>query len=86
MLEDISNGLLLVYIGVMALLYSLGFLRWHGIWEVTRWWPLLLIATGLSVLSRRALPFSLALLILLVLATVLLYYLGSLSFACPGTV
>ncbi len=86
MLADISNGLLLVYLGIMALLYTLGFLHWHGMWQLNRWWPLLLVAAGLSVLTRRALPFSLALLILLVLVSILLFYLGGLYFVCPGTV
>jgi len=86
MREDISNGLLLVYLGVMAFLYTLGFLRWHGMWELTRWWPLLLVAAGLSILTRRALPFSLALLILLVLVSVILFYVGGLYLVCPGTV
>lgn len=51
------DGLMLVIIGAVLLLNSIGVLPWSiwlGIW---RFWPLLLIAAGLSLVLNRAVPF-----------------------------
>lgn len=52
------DGLLLVIIGAVLLMNSLGILPWsiwYGLW---RFWPLLLIIAGISLLFNRSIPFT----------------------------
>lgn len=52
------DGLLLIIIGAVLLTNSLGILPWsiwYGLW---RFWPVLLIIAGISLLLNRVIPFS----------------------------
>lgn len=44
------GGLILVVLGTVFLAENLGWISWREIWK---WWPVLLIALGLSMLFGR---------------------------------
>lgn len=61
-LERISGGLILILIGVAFLLNTLGHITWD-IWaSFGRFWPVFLIALGVSFLTGRRIPTGLAIL------------------------
>lgn len=63
------NGLTLVVIGAILLMNTVGYLPW-GVWDAAfTYWPVLVIALGLQVLtSKRRIPFlALAIVIMLIL-------------------
>lgn len=60
-------GLLLLYLGIVFLLQSLGIIPW-GLWHILwRFWPVLIIIAGLGILLRRLNPWFASLLILIIL-------------------
>jgi Domain of unknown function (DUF5668) len=46
----------LIGIGVVALLFNLGWLNWDEVGRLYRFWPLLLIALGIGIMFRGRLP------------------------------
>ncbi|MGE5560225.1 MAG: LiaI-LiaF-like domain-containing protein [Chloroflexota bacterium] len=66
------DGVLLVIIGAVLLLNSLGIIPW-GVWtSLWRFWPVLLILAGVSVMTHQRIPF----LALLIAALVVILVLG----------
>lgn len=64
-------GIFLVFLGVIFLLQTLNVLPW-GLWGILwRFWPVLLIITGLSILLHRFSPWLVGLLILAILGACL---------------
>ncbi|MBI4200806.1 MAG: hypothetical protein HY531_00780 [Chloroflexi bacterium] len=64
-------GLLLIAIGTVLLLQTLGVLPWGLWWELWRFWPVLLIIAGVAlILGTRAPLLTSAIVIVLVLGTV----------------
>jgi len=59
------SGLLLVLIGVVFFLINLGYGSWADIYEIGRFWPVLLIIIGLSFFGRGKIPRWIAWLILI---------------------
>ncbi len=60
-------GILLLYLGIVFLLQTLGVLPW-GLWaKLWQFWPVLLIIMGLGMLFRHHKPWLVGLLILVLL-------------------
>jgi len=65
------GGILLLFLGVVFLLQTLGVLPW-ALWEtLLRFWPALIIILGLSVLLRRYNVWLVSLLVIVILAACL---------------
>ncbi len=65
------GGIVLLFLGIVLLLQSLNVLRW-GLWETLwRFWPVLLIITGLSIVLHRYNVWLISLLILAILSACL---------------
>lgn len=63
-LRAVSNGLLLIFLGVVFLLLNYGVLNW-GFWRsFLDFWPVILIVIGAGLIFNRRIPISLAFLIL----------------------
>jgi hypothetical protein len=60
-------GIILVFLGVVLLLMTTGYLPWELWRTLWRFWPVLIIIAGLNILLRNLSPWLLSLLILLVL-------------------
>lgn len=58
-------GLLLVLAGIVLFLLNIGYGSWESIYELTKWWPLLLIIIGLGMFSRGKIPLWIAYLIII---------------------
>lgn len=52
----LSNGLLLVLLGVVLMLNTFGILSWTVWFNVLRYWPLLLVAAGVGIVFGRRIP------------------------------
>ncbi|MFN2224851.1 MAG: LiaI-LiaF-like domain-containing protein, partial [Anaerolineae bacterium] len=50
---DILGPVLLIAIGIILLLNTMGILEWSVWWRLIRLWPVLLIAAGLELLLGR---------------------------------
>lgn len=59
------TGLLLVLIGEIFFLINLGYGSWGNIYEISKYWPLLLILIGLAMFWRGSLPRVLAYLVII---------------------
>jgi hypothetical protein len=60
-------GIILVFLGVVLLLMTTGYLPWELWRTLWRFWPVLIIIAGLNILLRNLSPWLLSLLILLIL-------------------
>lgn len=61
------GGVILLFLGIVFLLQTLGVLPW-GLWgTLWRFWPVVLILVGLGIILRRFNPWLVSLLILAVL-------------------
>ena len=64
-------GIFLVFLGIVFLLQTLDILSW-GLWETLwRFWPALIIITGLDILLRRYNAWLVSLLVLVILGACL---------------
>lgn len=71
------DGLMLVVVGAILLLNSLGIIPW-GVWgSLGRFWPVLLILAGVSIVTHQRIPF-MALLVAALVAVV------AIAWAVPG--
>jgi len=60
-------GLILIFLGVVFLLQSIGVIPW-GLWHILwRFWPILIIIAGVAILLRRFGPCLASILILVLL-------------------
>lgn len=59
------TGLLLVLFGEIFFLINLGYGSWGNIYEISKYWPLLLILIGLAMFWRGSLPRALAYLVII---------------------
>jgi hypothetical protein len=76
-------GLLLLFLGIVFLLQSLGVIPW-GLWHILwRLWPVLIITAGLSILLRRLNPWFASLLILIILFACLGIAIGQYNPSAP---
>lgn len=73
-LQTVSNGLFLIFLGVVFLLINYGILAWNFWWSIGNFWPVILIVVGLGLVFNRRVPLSLAFLILGILMTVLSFF------------
>lgn len=71
----LSDGLLLVVVGVALLLNSLGLLPWTIWLRLLRFWPLLLIAGGIGMIFRRYIPTSVVFAVALIAMLALSWFL-----------
>ncbi|MGI5911040.1 MAG: hypothetical protein ACOX6E_00465 [Syntrophomonadaceae bacterium] len=58
-------GLLLVLAGEILFLINIGYGSWVSIYELGKWWPLLLIIFGLGIMSKGKINYLVALLIVI---------------------
>lgn len=64
--RGVSRGLLLIALGVIFLLFNMGYLSASFWWEAASWWPLMLVLLGVGMLFGRRIPFSLVVVVVLV--------------------
>jgi Domain of unknown function (DUF5668) len=74
----------LIGIGVVALLFNLGWLTWDEVGRLYRLWPLLLIALGIGIMFRGRLPARVANLFGAVLLVLVVIAVGGAVAAIPG--
>lgn len=75
-LERISGGLILIVVGMAFLLNTLGYLSWD-IWaSFGRFWPIFLIALGVSFLTGRRIPTGFAMILAVIVVLALGYAAG----------
>ncbi|MEN6324629.1 MAG: DUF5668 domain-containing protein [Syntrophomonas sp.] len=60
---SLISGLLLVLAGVVLFLINIGYGSWAVIYELIKWWPILLIIIGLSMFGKGKIPYWIAYLI-----------------------
>jgi len=75
----------LIGLGVVALLFNVGWLDWDKVARLYRLWPILLIALGVAILLRGRLPGRLASIFGAVLLILVLVAVGGGIAAVPGT-
>jgi len=81
-LRRLFDGLLLVIVGAVLLMNSLGILPWSIWYGAWRFWPVLLIIAGISLLLNRAIPFT-ALLCLTLIAVLVASWLWPAAVRLP---
>ncbi len=62
--RTISNGLFLIFLGVVFLLFNYGVLNWNFFSSFVNFWPVVLIVIGLGLILNRRIPISFAFLVL----------------------
>ncbi len=62
--RTISNGLFLIFLGVVFLLFNYGALDWNFFGSFIDFWPVVLIVIGLGLILNRRFPISFAFLVL----------------------
>lgn len=63
-IRTVSNGLFLIFLGVVFLLLNFGILNWNFWGSFIEFWPVVLIVIGVGLLFNRRIPVSLAFLLL----------------------
>ncbi|MDO8568735.1 MAG: DUF5668 domain-containing protein [Dehalococcoidales bacterium] len=64
-------GILLLFLGVVFLLQTLGFLPWELWRSMWRFWPVLIIVAGINLVLRHRSPWLVGLIVLAILLTCL---------------
>lgn len=72
---SLISGLLLVVAGVVLFLINMGYGSWAAIYEIVRWWPILLIIIGLSMFGKGRIPYWIVYLITVLAVVTVGFYL-----------
>ncbi|HBQ86909.1 MAG TPA: hypothetical protein DD811_10590 [Syntrophomonas sp.] len=62
---NLISGLLLIVAGELLFLANLGYCSWVSFYELSKWWPVLLIIFGFGILSKGRVPYLIAYLIVI---------------------
>lgn len=71
---SLISGLLLILAGVLFFLINMGYGSWAAIYEIVRWWPILLIIIGLSMFGKGRIPYWAGYLIVVLSIGAVAYY------------
>lgn len=83
MSDSISQGLLLIVVGVIFFLINYGKMSWHFWLNVIELWPLILIFAGIGLLLTRRIAFSAILLAFLLSVVLYSFVMGDKSVFSP---